>query len=269
MTSPFIKGNFNGNAPTTQNFQSAFNTWKDDFQKSDLNTSVDWSIKNGGVLPDLTLTINPFSAIANVDGTGGISDITISLAVDPGYKGPSLNQLVWSQGLYINYSVPSGSRLDPPANTLDSYLFNSNGSLSGGSGPFGQAPAPLPTPPANSNDVTLDIGANPADTAWADPIYPFQTADKSFFDAPQGLWPDASFRGIALLSTVSETTNAMGKVTAGTLTVYDGVSYGFDLSVVPEPDTWLMLIVGFGSVGLSALRRRSAHRRLRPTFASA
>jgi hypothetical protein len=122
-----------------------------------------------------------------------------------------------------------------------------------------KAPQALPTPAANSKNVTVDIGASPANTAWADPIYPFQSADKSFGDAPQLGWPTASFRAIALLSTVSETTNAMGKVTAATLTVYDGVSYGFDLSAtaVPEPATWLMLIVGFGSVGWVQRRRSS------------
>ena len=82
------------------------------------------------------------------------------------------------------------------------------------------------------------------DRAYCDPIYPFQSADKHFFDGPQAFWPDESFRGIALLSTVTFVTDAMGDITERDLTVYYGVSWGFDLSV-PEPGTILLLGTGF------------------------
>ena len=62
---------------------------------------------------------------------------------------------------------------------------------------------------------------------YCDPIYPFQNAPggmgqpNGFGDGPRSFWDrPGSFRGIALLSTV-DTNNRI-------LTVYNGVSYGFD-----------------------------------------
>lgn len=256
IDSKYMKENFNGTAPTTQTFKTAFDDWN-----SKQTSGVTWTLVDGGALADLTLTIDPFKAVA-LNNVGGISDITIKLTKGTAYKGPSFDQLVWSQGLYTNDSptTPFGTNIDPPANTLDSYLFNKGGSAGGGA--FTNPPVDLPKPPANSNDVTVNIGANPANKAWADPIYPFQSTDKQYFDGPQWGWPIGSFRAIALLSTVSMTTDGAGKVTSAKLTVYDGVSYGFDLSAtavpapVPEPATWLMLLSGFFVLG-SVLRRRA------------
>jgi hypothetical protein len=263
ITSNYLAGKFNGTAPTTQTFQSAFNTWN-----AAQTSGVTWTLVNGGALNNLTLTVKPFTASATA-GTGGISNITVSVTPGAGYNGPSINQLVWTQGLYTNDSptTPFGSYIDPPANTLDSYSFSKGGNGSGGA--FKKAPQALPSPPANSNNVTVDIGASAANTAYADPIYPFQSANKSFFDGPALGWPSASFRAIALLSTVSETTDNTGKVTAATLTVYDGVSYGFDLSAtaspVPEPGTPLLLA---GGLLLYALYwRRRKHSSYMPSLA--
>jgi hypothetical protein len=253
MSSNFLTGNFNGTAPSTQTFQSAFNTWN-----TAQTSGVPWTLVNGGVLNNLTLTVSPFTASATA-GTGGISNITVNITMGAGYTGPTLSQLAWTQALYTNDSptTPFGSYLNPPANTLDSYSFSKGGGAAGG--PFRSNPQALPVPPASSNNAIVDIGASPANTAFADPIYPFQySPGKKFFDAPALGWPSASFRAIALLSTVSETTNAAGKVTAATLTVYDGVNYGFDLSASPVPEPGVTLLLACG-VALLALRRR-AHR---------
>ena len=86
-----------------------------------------------------------------------------------------------------------------------------------------------------------------------------------FFDAPHGQWPDASFNAITLLSTVSPATD--------TLTVYDGLSYGFALSAVgdtppgqgllasapvPEPSVWALMLLGFAGLGFAGYGRRRA-----------
>ena len=42
-------------------------------------------------------------------------------------------------------------------------------------------------------------------------------------------------------------------------------TYTFSASAIPEPATWLMLLLGFGGVGASM--RASRYRRLRPTEA--
>jgi hypothetical protein len=67
-----------------------------------------------------------------------------------------------------------------------------------------------------------------------------------FFDAPSGLWPNASADEITLLSRVDDATH--------TLTVYQGVVYGFALSS-PEPPVWALLMLALP--GLALLRRRS------------
>jgi hypothetical protein len=256
MTTTFTSpGTFNGAQPTNQNFQSAFNTWN-----TPANTGgVTWTLVNGGAINGLTLTVNPFTASAT-NNTGGISNITITLTQGNGYNGPNINQLAWTQALYTNDSpsTPFGMYLNPPANTLDSYSFSKG---SAGSGGVFQNPAqPLPTPGPNTANAVQNIPATPGGKAYADPIYPFQYNNKHFFDGPALGWPSASFRAVALLSTVSETTDNQGKVTAATLTVYDGVNYGFDLSAtlvkapVPEPNPALLMAAGL--LPLAALRRR-------------
>ena len=108
--------------------------------------------------------------------------------------------------------------------------------------------------------MTVNIpGINPLQGRYCDPIYFYQFDNKRLVDAPTGSWPDASFRAIALLATVSETTNADGKVTAAVLTVYDGVSYGFDLSAtaVPEPSSLVLVLIAGLPLVFFASRRRT------------
>jgi hypothetical protein len=253
----FLVENFNGTDPTTQTFKSAFDTWAAALPAG----SPTWTLVDGGAIDKLKLTVYDFTATAQ-NTLGGIGSLWISLTTEAGYAGPSLDKIAWSQGLYINYQPggPNGIK-----NTMDTYSFSGGGN--GGSGSFGKAAEPL-TAPANSNMVVIDIPPSAIDmsktppeyTAWADPIYPFQLADDKFFDAPKGRWNAASFRGIALLSTVSLTTDDKGKVTAGKLTVYQGINYGFDLSAtaVPEPGSWAMLVMGF--IGMGAAMRAKPRR---------
>jgi PEP-CTERM motif len=50
-------------------------------------------------------------------------------------------------------------------------------------------------------------------------------------------------------------TDGIGKITERNLTVYNGVNWGFDLSVAPEPGTFLLV---FPALGLLAVLRRKA-----------
>jgi hypothetical protein len=241
ITSTFLKGAYNGTAPTDQTFNTAFENW-DKIQK----TGVTWTISNGGALDDLTLTVDPFEASATKTA-GGIGDITVIPTMQKGYKGPPLTQLVWAQAVYANFSPGGGGQ----ANNLDVFSISNGGSLKGCTA--------LPAPPPNSNNQTVNIpGINPLAGKYCDPIYFYQFDNKRLVDAPTGSWPDASFRAIALLATVTETTDAAGKVTAAVLTVYDGVNYGFDLSAtaVPEPSSLVLaLIAGLPIVFLARGRR--------------
>ena len=143
-----------------------------------------------------------------------------------------------------------------PSETLDTFSFSQN--VEGANPSF-----PKTCVPASA-------GASPEGGAFCGPIYPFQYGSTlsdhtingvslgvdPFYDGPHGEWPDASFEAITLLSTVSTATD--------TLTVYDGISYGFTLSTLettvatPEFATWVMMSIGFVGLGFTSYRARLA-----------
>jgi hypothetical protein len=211
------------------NFQTAFQTFDNG-----------WTLNEQPAIANLTYNITQFQTTAGAT-TGGVN---IQIAVTPGmgYNGPDLSTLVWSQALLINYSVTDASAFfDPPNNVMDDYSFSM-----GAAGAFSKPCTPIPASPDKNTPST--IPANPAGTAYCDPIYPFQDGSNGFSDAPRGGYPKDSFRAEAFLTSVNTVTK--------TLTVYDGgVNYGFDLYVAPEPGTWAMGTVGV--LILAILRRRS------------
>jgi len=250
--STFIVGNFDGTPPSNQTFQTAFANWN---VAQGANFGGMWAIKNGGAL-DVTFTVtDTASAAADL---GGINPFRINIALNPGYMGPALGQLIWTQALYDSYSVqpPYPTDLKPPSNTLDTYS-NSKGNTSNNAWLIPCSPIPGQTP-GNNNTTPATIGPQPAGTAYCDPIYPFQAAGASFFDAPQAFWPDESFRAIALLSTVTFVTDGTGKIIERDLTVYNGVNWGFDLSIAPEPGTFLLMIPALALFAF--LRRAVSHK---------
>jgi hypothetical protein len=244
---------FIGGFPNIQsdlfNFTNAFNNW------NAANGSL-WHLVDGGALP-VSFTANVTVGAGTF--TGGIDPIIVSINYSPTGNDPTLAQLVWTQALVINYAPTSVDMVSPPAVTLDTYSLSAGSGGSGGAFLTACEPIPRQTPAPN-NTIATNIGATTSGQAYCDPIYPFQYGPSTvagpdpFADAPQGLWPNDAFRGIALLSTVTFDTDANGNITDRVLTAYEGISYGFNLSVVPEPATLLLLLCP--AAGTLMFRRR-------------
>lgn len=81
------------------------------------------------------------------------------------------------------------------------------------------------------------------------PLYAYQYGDRHFYDFPEGPFPNGFFNGYAYPVKIDRVHD--------TLTVYQGVAYGFQLSEAPEPCTLFLT----GSGVLFVIRRR--HKRLR------
>jgi hypothetical protein len=245
----FLGGTFSGGDPTTASFTTAFNAWN-------AANGNQWTLVQGGTL-SLDLGLKQLS-IGLGQYTGGISTVIVSVSnYTPATGDPALNQLVWTQGLFVNYT-PSGGALNAAMATLDTYSLSQGSPGSGGA--FQAACEALPTPGANNTQPSV-IGATNSGAAYCDPIYPFQyglntgVGPDPFGDAPAGLWPDASFRGIALLSTVTFVTDSSDQITQRVLTTYEGLSYGFSLDV-PEPSSLSLLLAPMALV----LRRPRRYR---------
>ena len=225
--SDFIGAPEVGGSTTPATFTSAFDAW--DVANGDI-----WTLVNGGPV-DVSLSA-VIGISASADGAG-LNPVLFTLTAPRGDQ-QILDNLVWTQALVVNYSPLKGS-LARPEQTLDTFDFSQNAAGS--------------NPNFPKSCVSASSGASPKNGAFCGPIYPFQYAaelanDKMygvpmgvdpFYDAPQGDWPSASFEAVTLLSTVSETTH--------TLTVYQGLSYGFSLSVPELPSAALL------TIGLPAL----------------
>ena len=194
-------------------------------------------------LAGITLTVADFGAgsYATVGGIGGQPpDIRVNVTGNLGAGDPTANELVWIQGLEIDYQPGlagnNSYNTGTDFNTLDDATFNH----------FTAGCTAIPASPDKATPST--VPASPRGGNYCDPIYPFQNQNLSFFDAPLGPWPNGSFRGIALLATINTVSN--------TITTYGGVSYGFDNSVAPEPGTCLLLVSGVAFVLVSRRKTR-------------
>jgi hypothetical protein len=222
-------------------FTTAFDAWN---AAQVAAGGASWTLVNGG---ELNLTIHAAIGAALGNFVGGLSPVLFTIS---GESQLLIPDLVWTQALVVNYSPLQGA-LSTPMQTLDTFSLSQDGTN-------------LNFPTSCS---TWSNGAGAQGATFCGPIYPFQygtslsnyglvtpsgtipLGDDFFYDAPAGEWPNASFDAIALLSTVNTSND--------TLTVYQGVAYGFSLSAVstsvepvPEPSTWAMLLSGFAGVGL-------------------
>jgi hypothetical protein len=238
---------FNG-SPTLgeENFAVAFTNWNN-------ANGGNWKLIDGGDLDIRFLVLE--SAFINKDKTGG--GVTMNIITGdykPAANGPTLAQFGWTQAVIANFQPGVDGVSNPPIVTLDTFTTENRKGK----------PTPIPPgPDAKNNTTPSDLPENKA-PGYADPLYPFLIKDvaKSVLgmgDEPTGLFPDASFRAIALLSTVTLKTDADGKIIERDLTVYQGVSWGFDLRVVPEPSSAALLVLGVLSVAtVTRIRHRRA-----------
>ena len=223
--SPTVAGS---SAPAT--FTSAFDAWNE-------ANGDDWTLVDGATVD---VSIDPHFGLDADDELGGLNPVLFTLS---GGSPQLLSTLVWTQALVVNYTPLLGA-LPQPIETLDTFELSQN------------ADDDNPYFPATC--VPASSGASPEGGAFCGPIYPFQygstlendTIDgislgvDFFFDSPEGNWPDGRSDGITLLSSVDEATH--------TLTVYQGVAYGFTLTV-PEPPAWVLMLIALP--GLLLVRR--------------
>jgi hypothetical protein len=198
--SEFIGAPVVGGSSTPATFTSAFDSWN-------AANGDAWTLLDGGLL---NVSINVYIGVSAGPFGAGLNPVVFTVAGSE----QTLADLVWTQALVVNYTALTPGPLAEPIETLDTF------SLSAGSPGF-----PTSCVPASS-------GASPPGGAFCDPIYPFQYGDTlagfsldgiplgvdPFIDAPSGLWPNASFDAVTLLSAVT---------VPDTLTVYQGVEYGF------------------------------------------
>jgi hypothetical protein len=180
-----------------------------------------WTVEPGGLLPGGKLVIKQFSPYISTKklhyDIGGLT-----FQVDWTYTGADKNQFFWTQAILRNFN---------PAN--------------------GQSQA---------ENFSLDV-LTPCDNTHANlsktcpPLYPFQYADRHFYDKPQGPMPDAHEDFLAELAKVDWT--------AKKLTVYEGIGYGFQLAAendpttIPEPSSWIAALSGLAILVIARRRHRA------------
>ncbi len=130
--------------------------------------------------------------------------------------------VVWVQGLDLNYSVPANGGIVGDYQAMDTTVLSGIAGCNGTNNP-----------------------------GWCPPAYPYQYNDDSFYDQPKDFYfapgaTQAYFNAdayLAIMNTINDT-----------VTVYDGVDYGFQNYVSPEPGTFLLLALPLVAIGFAKLR---------------
>ncbi len=219
----YSQGNYNN--LVGNNFQTEFDAWNNS------GGGQGWTLEDaGGAWNSLTngfnLTVAEAQQFAGVT-LGGLTitiQVTGSLpALDPGY------QYMWTQGLYDNYTTGIGGGIVAPFYEMD---VASGACSTTGSG----------------------AGGNRSGDTMCPPAYPFQDQDgvNSFYDQPKAAYvappgPQAFFDATTFFGEVNYTTKDMK--------LYDGLTYGFQNYVSPEPGAWILALTGLGLVVLAKYRR--------------
>jgi hypothetical protein len=84
------------------------------------------------------------------------------------------------------------------------------------------------------------------------PLYPYQYTDRSFYDLPYEGFPNSFFEADAFLTKIDFNTRV--------LTDYEGIHYGYRLSV-PEPNVLLLVFIGIVAMGYASTMRSNASQR--------
>jgi len=184
-----------------------------------------WSIVQGGALPGILLISEFYTFDENYSGTlkhdllgQRVGGVEIVATYVPAASNDPLESIpwYWAQAVSANYASPPSSHLSSPG----------------------------------SGFTTMDdaiFSNNTSSSYWGLPVYPVQ--DGPFYDAPHSpdhLGYDTYFHAANFLVTLDAAEN--------TLTVYQGVSYGWDIYCVPEPSP--LVLLGIGAVSLFAYARR-------------
>ena len=215
-------------------------------------TATNGVVTAGLLTPDLITTpdtlLNDFTAaFKNWDTTGAwtlkeaqlsntaILDITVYQAyVD---QGPGCG--VTCGGAEIDITYTPGAATDPPAITNTSNIRPGNAVWSQAIDTNAKRDPSLP------GDPYLDNAPGTPNRNAGPPAYPYQYVGSSFYDKP-GRDATAIWIGDAYISTINYRTK--------TITIYDGVEWGFTVTPAPEPSTLAMFALG--AVGLALYRRR-------------
>lgn len=201
-------------------FQSAFNAWNPGGWTDALGAQP------GGTF---NMTGNPVTNPAAAGQFGGVTlgGLTIEANLN-GLTLPALgagDQLLWVQGLYINYAP------GPNAPTVAPYYAMDTATLS----------SLVCTPTAVKS--TADV--------FCPPAYPYQYNNNMFYDQPQAFYQapgqtQAFFNADAYLAVVNYNNKSVS--------LLDGFAYGFQNIVSPEPES--LLLFGSGLFLLAIVVRR-------------
>ena len=180
-----------------------------------------WTLKPAATDLNVVYRVYDFTAIANIDFGGLNIGVTLNNFTDNTvFRG----DLYWLQGLFVNYAPGvNGNSALAPYNALDTFTLN---------------------------QINIPGPCNNFSNPYCDPMYPFQDDQRSFIDQPRGPYAYSSFRGSAMVAEVDRANRV--------LTLYSGVSYGFDLFQTPEPATWMLCLMGLLIVLFGNLQIRSA-----------
>jgi len=90
----------------------------------------------------------------------------------------------------------------------------------------------------------LVVGGN----VWSEPYYPYQYVDQSYYDFAKAPYDTGFFEADAFLSKADFDTR--------TLTIYDGVHYGFYLYATPEPASWALMAMALVAATIVMTRKQ-------------
>jgi hypothetical protein len=194
-------------------FQQAFDSWNASVNKS-------WTLANGGALGGY-FDVTSFAPEESTGWTAGGVLIDVDISHITGLPALTDNEsLIWVQALYVNYDVNSNSIIDPVYHLdLASSQCNVNGP-----------------------------------NAWCAPAYPYQYASGSYSTGHFHDEPSALYQGLGSTQAFfdANTYLAIENTANNTLTVYDGVCYGFQNEVSSSRDSFSPIAPGANTCGAAS-----------------
>jgi hypothetical protein len=210
------------------NFVSAFKSWNESVEGGDGL----WTLDMGTLSPEAALTVVKYLAYVGQGPCAGRPDCG-GAQIQVGYSngGSAPNPISGcTEAVTDLMQCTSGSFPDGDAVWSQSILTDKKASGSQPGNPYLDYPQGFP-------GASIDP-----------PAYPLQFNDSLLFDTSLRIAP-ATWLADAWLSTIDSATD--------TLTVYDGVQWGYTL-VLPEPSSIGLLMAGLAALGVVRRRQRAA-----------